>query len=108
MNRHALAAALFSGWLLMQPPLDISPGSGKPKGRVLGGAPIINWNQGAAFDTAAACESARQADIRDGERKLEDARKGGHQATVEVEELLWLQSLTSRCVPADHIYPPRK
>jgi hypothetical protein len=108
MKRNAIAAVLFSGWLLMQPPLEPSPDKKLENARVLGGEPVISWDQLAAYDTAAACEHARQAHVEQTRAQMEDWRKRGTQASAVMGSHFFGQAAMSRCVPASHIYPPRK
>ena len=73
MTRHARTVILLGGWLLMFPPSTVLPGAGPPttlKGspelKGLGPsipdlrAPLSQWTQAAAFDTAKECEGARE------------------------------------------------
>ena len=69
---------LLGGWLLMKMP---------PQGDA--SLPISRWRQVAAYDSAVACEKAR-IEMMD-TRGPEDA-----DSTL----------LHTRCVPAEHLYPP--
>ena len=77
MTRHARTVILLGGWLLMFPPSTVLPGAGPPttlKGspelKGLGPsipdlrAPLSQWTQAAAFDTAKECEGAREEPLR--------------------------------------------
>src|SRR5437773_2422998 len=77
MTRHARTVILLGGWLLMIPPSTLRPGAGPPttlKGspevKDLGPsipnlrAPLSQWTQAAAFDTAKECEGARLEHLR--------------------------------------------
>ncbi len=108
LSSSFLVYILLGGWLLMQPPLDHSPDKKLEELRVLGWKPIIFWDQLAAYDTAAACERARQAHMEQRQAQMEDWRKRGTQASAVMGTHFFTQASLSRCVPADHIYPPRK
>jgi len=73
------------------------------------GAPIATWEQVGAIDTAVACETARRAGIESSRQEMDKMRRtpGGSEAERLVQ-LFYFQALDSRCVPADHNYPPRK
>jgi hypothetical protein len=103
-----LVWVLLSGWLLMQPPLEPSQNKKLEEYRVLGGEPVTHWEQLGAYDTAAACEHARRAHVEHTQAQMEDWRKRSTQATAVMGGHLFAQAGISRCVPADHIYPPRK
>jgi len=64
MTRHARTGILLCGWLLMQPPSPDVTRDGKYVDRAgkatgIGGEPVTEWYQVAAFDTAERCERAR-------------------------------------------------
>jgi len=77
---------LLGGWLLMMPPA----GQGDTPDL---GAPMQQWDQRAAYDTAKDCESAKSSAYR--------------MATPNtMTERLKNRYAEMRCVPAEHIYPP--
>ena len=84
MTRRALLYVLFGGWLLMA----LKPGGDAD-------LPIDKWNQLAAFDTAAECESARFRSLS---------------PTGEVQQYAPGDDTPYRikCVPGDAVYPPAK
>jgi hypothetical protein len=75
---------LLSGWLLMIPPWEPANGHAKLDEEV----PIRRWRQVAAFDSASKCEATRAV-----------------LPTNEDERRAWM---TSRCVPAEYVYPPKR
>ncbi len=81
MTRHAGAAVLLVGWLLMYPPLeDEAPVQESMRG----------WWHFKAFDTAKECEAHRE--------------RTGVTATPTAKDR---SGKSGRCVPAEHVYPPR-
>ncbi len=55
-----LGFILLGGWLLMLPPLDQGPGNPRiNEWKVIRDAPILDWEQIGAYDSADACENAR-------------------------------------------------
>jgi hypothetical protein len=94
---RGLGLLLLAGWILMKPPMFMQAQS----------VPITEWEQISAYDTAADCEKKREEaiqQIRD-YGKLEEKRDG--KIDLHTAEM-WRASLNSRCIPADHIYPPKK
>ena len=100
----SVAARAFAGWLLMVPPQgDTAP-------------PVETWKQEEAFDTARACEDGRREELAnvtrlfqaeedvDAKQPLPPALKEQHEKFRKVVE----QIQRSRCVPADHVYPPAR
>ncbi len=88
---------LFSGWLLMYPPLTDRPYP-FPAARVVNpSAPISQWEQLNAYDSAEACESDRQSRIA----TAQDMASRLPGLAPPPGGLLYL-----RCVPADSVYPP--
>ena len=79
-------ALLFFGWLLMMPPA----GQGdRPDVE----APMKEWDQRAAYDTAKDCESGKISAYRTATpNTMNDRLKNRY--------------MEMRCVPAEHIYPP--
>src|SRR5206468_11015385 len=86
---HAGAVVLLGGWLLMIPPLRTGPDG---KRFVDIDAPMSKWEHGAAFDAADDCEDMRMQ-VRSG-------------SPVAPERAAVLEQ--ARCVPAEHIYPPKE
>jgi hypothetical protein len=95
MSHNAFVTVLLAGWLLMFPPLDKTSDPWK----VIVNAPILEWEQVGAHDSANACEAARSKGIELAETDWRD---------TSMAPVFTLQARMSRCVPADHIYPPRK
>lgn len=79
--RCRLTAVLLGGWLLM-----IAPGHENTRDPA---KPVSQWVQMFAYDTAADCE-AQRVDF------LSKAPESGQRLLAE----------RTRCVPAEHIYPP--
>jgi hypothetical protein len=98
--RHATALALV-GWYLMVPP---SIGPHPRGGEVLRGAPLREWEQEAAFDTAKECRDAQDRDLAD---MAEAATKAKHQVPPPTQQRLheidnmWIQTSLGRCVATD-------
>jgi hypothetical protein len=99
LNRLELAALLLGGWLLMLPRSDLS-------------APVQTWKQEEAFDTARACEDAKneglsnllrlkEASIRAGTAGKPAFKKSDDELQRGIDDFR-----NARCVPAQHIYPP--
>ena len=84
-----LGYALVIGWLLMVPPPKDGPNGTKVPDF---DKPVAQWIQAKSYDTAAACE-----EMRDIGRDLEG---------VPPDRLAFTRG--SRCVPAEHLYPPAK
>lgn len=95
---HGSGIILFAGWLLMAPPLvedqlyfrGIRPATE---------APIARWEQISAHDTAKECEAYRRVGLRELEQS-DDKSSVVYSEKVKI--------LSARCIPADHIYPPKK
>ncbi len=98
MGRLGFAIVLFSGWLLMEPPL-VEDEFYLEGVRPATEAPVASWEQVSAHDTAKECEAYRRAG-------LQELEKSGHKSKLLYRERIRL--LSARCVPADHIYPPKK
>lgn len=87
---------MLSGWLLLHAPYA-------GEGPVFAtGAPLTRWDQEGAFDTAAECEETRRLHIEFVEKIDARGRPPGKPSLAVTE------SIATRCVPAAHIYPPRK
>lgn len=63
-RRHAAALALL-GWYLMTPPLRSPGGELEPE------APLSKWRSPHAFDTAKACENAKESFVKSAKREKE-------------------------------------
>lgn len=98
------AAFLLSGWLLMQPPLDRPPNSSAAKWKVVLDVPIRDWEQVRAFDSAEACESERLSEFLMAQESIRMSLRTG----LPLYPVFSDQAYRSRCIPADHIYPPKK
>jgi hypothetical protein len=98
MRRRGLI--LLGGWLLMQP--GVLPGR-TGKGWVAVDRPVATWEHVAAFDSAADCEQARGRHWADAEGEYGAAK---HDLN-DPEQLRWIQATLTRCVPAEHVYPPK-
>jgi hypothetical protein len=98
-------ALLFGGWRLMQPP-------NFPIERPVD---VSSWDQKSAHDSVADCERARAAlktaaeSVLDesGQRNAE-ARKRGEPRELTLRSELALVQAVARCVPAEHVYSPKK
>jgi len=99
MERHTVPAILLGGWLLLTPPFNMD--KGKPPHFTPRRAPVDQWDQESAHDTARECEAAR------GQLAAQFEREKGK---VDAENRAFFTALAaaSRCVPADSIYPPRR
>jgi hypothetical protein len=86
MNRVVLSVLLLGGWLLMFPPRG-------EQDRIRSDAPIVQWQQESAHDTAKECEAAKRAIIVAARR----AKASGWER---------LRDEDARCVPAESVYPP--
>ncbi len=105
-GRPFLASLLLSGWLLMEPPIiEAPPGSAGLGLKIQGGEPVSTWIQVSAYDTAAACEAAKRELVDFAEKQKERDRRVGADSGGR---LVYVRATMARCVPADHIYPPRK
>lgn len=95
-QQTVLAALVLVGWILIGPPIDPGPGPGKAI-RFAGRAPINQWDHLSAHDTAASCEDARAA----------LPPREGESLSSEVAASFMGYKVATRCVPAEHLYPPR-
>ena len=97
------ASGIFAGWLLMQPPLIQEPG--KPdRYKVDLHAPIEQWIQISAHDNAAECERRRRDELT---TVIDFTQRATGKTDVSKEPIVDAGS-RARCVPADHIYPPKQ
>jgi hypothetical protein len=87
---HAGAVILLGGWLLLTPP--IKPRDGEPD--VDDKMPVKKWDQLSAYDTARECQDA--IDSLFAKAKEKD------------DKLHVNMYATARCIPAEHIYPPKE
>ena len=86
-----LSAVLLGGWLLMTPPYE-GKLDGTPR-HLNHDAPIEKWSHVRSFDSAQGCEQPKSVLL---EKNLK-TKESGFQA--------WF---SARCIPAEHIYPPKK
>lgn len=97
------ASGILAGWLLMQPPLIQEPG--KPdRYKIDFRAPIEQWIQISAHDTASECERRRVDELK---TDIDVTQKATGKTDVSKEPLVDA-GFRARCVPADHIYPPKQ
>lgn len=89
MQGHSSATLVVLGWLLMTPNRGVD-------GDWLRFAPIATWRQDTAYDTAKACEQAKEA-------KLQKTTTMAKEDFAEMSTL-WLES---KCVPTEVVYPRR-
>jgi hypothetical protein len=98
MKSASLGTLLLGGWLLMLPRGDLS-------------APVQTWKQEEAFDTARACEAARnegmsnllrlkEAMIEAGTAEAPAFKKSNDDLERGIDDFR-----NARCVPAESIYP---
>lgn len=109
---HVGAVILLGGWLLMTP--RIVKDDAAPDGRkVLLGAPIARWSVESAHDTAHECEDRKweaytwwldNAKTAAAEKKRRDPQAASSPYGSSVVVSYW----NAKCVPAEHIYPPRE
>jgi hypothetical protein len=95
-------SAGLGGWLLMYPPVVEREGLYVVSSR----ASVQFWQQAEAFDSAAACEEARQHRMREGNHQEQvvapaTTRMGGPEAMKLAVSL-------GRCVPSDAVYSARE
>jgi hypothetical protein len=111
-GRHSSAAILLGGWLLMTPPL-VKDEAASDGYRVRVGAPIAQWSAESAHDTARECEDRKweahswwldNAKKAAAQRKRRDPSEPGSPYDSSAVASYW----NARCVPAEHIYPPRE
>ena len=124
-RRHAGAMTVAAGWLLMTAPMQPLDGDPRKAPRapedfarmVNVAAPLAAWTQDQAYDTAHACERAKREaigkigqELREAEARYaaldeDDPRPPGHSPTFL---RMWqAQVELSRCVPSEHVYPPK-
>ena len=101
MRCNELAFLLLSGWLLMTPPLEKEERTGKFS--VKPDLPVSEWVHESSHDRALDCEKTKSARFNEW---LETLGKAG--APNAMNEPLVLRYYLGRCVPAEHIYPPKK
>jgi len=106
MQRHRCALILLGGWLLMQPPLIEH--KHPPKDTVHLHAPIQEWWQVSAHDTAKECEETKQDILKEVARLSVGATPETKNPPKDSLVDSFKQVLNARCVPADHLYPPKQ
>src|SRR6058998_21379 len=101
MRRHARAVILLGGWLLMWP---LVLKENQLHKEMLGdeeilppGTPVEKWEVSRAYDSAKACEAMRD--------QYQMNRK--NYAGFALSATGWEAAARIRCVPAEHIYPPK-
>ena len=110
-SRHARAVSLLGGWLLMTAPLvkDQTTATGY---RLRLDAPINEWVQDSAHDTAKSCEAMKHEEFQEAmkhskeafaERQKKDPNYKEEGSDSNVDTYLY-----SRCVPAEYIYPQKE
>lgn len=122
MNRSALSyyarTVVVGGWILMIPPINDAH-TDHPK--VDEETPCCEqWVHYTSHDSAAACEAQRNHDVERLDREMQqlqlqirkapNAEETKHHAKLQLDVDFAERSALSdgRCVPADHIYPPKK
>ena len=87
---HRAGILSVAGWLLMTPPSMKQEGKMTPNSE----APLSEWHQDSAYDTARECEAARIVNF------------GGmkHEGRSDLADYY----VNARCVPADQVYPSKK
>jgi hypothetical protein len=91
VRRHACAVILLGGWLIMLPPSKTSVVDGQVTTKVDTDAPIDQWTQESAYDTARGCQ----------------AGVAGFAKMVTADAMLPVFA-AARCVPTEAVYPPKK
>lgn len=100
--------ALLVGWLLMMPPIRDS--------RVRADLPVTDWTQYSAYDSAKQCEREK-VDVMETRDSLSEVafrnsmKPDAPRHADRTDEGMFLsasQARDARCVPAAHIYPPKK
>jgi hypothetical protein len=90
---------LLGWWLLLQPPTT-------EDGHISEGKPLTAWEQMSVHDEARACEAAKTRNVElFGEWAADEGRPADRRARAR---RLVGRAVASRCVPAEHIYPPAK
>ena len=104
--RHRGALVLLAGWLLMYPPLT-KQADGTYS--MQSAAPVARWVQDSAYDTVGKCESIRDSMAAAALRDLgpDDGQPPTSERSWEWRTAIRRAFAVSRCVPAEHIYPPR-
>jgi hypothetical protein len=92
--RHAAALALV-GWYLMSPPL--SP-DGK---RVVGYAPLSEWQIGESFDSAAECEQALSDGIKANRKLAEEVGNCRPVPGTTCDDVLLHDAALAKCIATD-------
>jgi len=117
-------APAAEGWLLLLPPVDQAKLQSESTGAstypirafveasagafLLPVAPLGQWEQLRAFDSAAACEAWRTGLEEDAERHFQAAAPQDYGPSISLEELLifirYSQAMESRCLPVSAVY----
>ena len=96
-------SGVFAGWLLIHPPLIQEPGK-SDQHKVDFRAPVAHWIQISAHDTAAECEQRKVDELKS---VIELTRTASGKTDVSKEPLVEA-GFRARCIPAEHIYPPKQ
>jgi hypothetical protein len=71
--------------------------------------PVTAWAIEKAFDSAQGCENFKTAKAREWRSYYDSAKADGVDAQgLHVLGRLQTRTLNGRCVPSEHIYPPKK
>lgn len=95
MNLRLAAALAIVGWYLMQPPTD-------SRGRPDSEAPLSQWKESGAFDSAADCSKERLDTIKVYEKTLAEARQSkSSKDSVDMIQNGSLAFWNAQCVASD-------
>lgn len=68
---------------------------------------VSDWDQVAAYETAAQCQKAQDKMLSEASEVARNDKGGTDPARLYQTDLA-LRSANVRCVPSEHIYPPKK
>jgi hypothetical protein len=83
----------------------LPPAGGHDLNLVQEDAPLTEWQQESAYDTAKECEAARQQNMALS-LKWVPYPKNKRGLPVETMNRMQRQYAGARCIPSEHIYPP--
>ena len=92
---HIVRLALFGGWLLMCPPPVAKPGNPD--------APIAEWKQLSAHDTATGCQNTLSELLHDAAAILANGISASKAERDRAD--CWIDA---KCVPSEAVYPAVK